>query len=279
MFVPSDRTENNLARVIPLFGRKASRESTELGQSGSTTSYNADVEPAIDRMTPHDIELAPPTAEDEFAALTASQPIAQLRSLLGWLGTSRPITGTGVPRPGSVSELAKAVGVDLDPRALNSRSMRDIPNLMTLWDAATAAGLIELTSTTASRGPSAHEFAHSLPGSLAAHRTALSHAVRRYFVSLNPLRPSETADVVAGQIVLAAMTSAPRKRLPEVGPLGSGDLYEHINASILLGLVDQFITDGWLVCDGNYVVPQPFRPAILDAMKSLSYYERNDTGR
>ncbi|MGV8874424.1 MAG: hypothetical protein ACOH2Q_17965 [Rhodococcus sp. (in: high G+C Gram-positive bacteria)] len=273
--MPPDRTDNNLARVIPLFGRRGSR--------ATTTDFADDIEPVVEspveRVMPHDIELATPDAEDELAALTSSKPIAQLRSLLSWLGTSRPITGTGVPRPGSVSELAKAVGVELDMRALRSRSMLEIPDLMTLWDAAKAAGLIELTSTTAVPGPPAHDFAHSLPGSLTAHRRALSHVIRRNFFSEDPLRPSPPVDVVAGQIVLAAMTDAPRTLLPAVGPAGSGDLYEHIEALILRGMLEKFIADGWLVCDDKYTVPQPFRPAVLDAMKSLPYYETDDTSR
>ena len=75
--------------------------------------------------------------------------------------------------------------------------MLEIPELMTLWDAAKAAGLIELTSTTAVPGPHAHEFAHSLASSLAAHRTALSHVIGRYFFSEDPFRPSPAIDVVA----------------------------------------------------------------------------------
>ncbi|MFY2787364.1 hypothetical protein [Rhodococcus sp. MALMAid1271] len=272
--MPPDRTDSNLAKVIPLFGRRGSR---------NTWDFADVVEPAVEspvvRMTPHDIELAPPDADDEIAALTASKPIGQLRSLLGWLDTSRPITGRGVPRPGSVRELAKAVDVKLDRRALRSRSMLEIPGLMTLWDAAKAAGLIELTSTTAIPGPHAHEFAHSLPGSLTAHRTALSHIIRRHFFTEDPLRPSPAVDVVAGQIVLAAMTDTPRTRLPAVGPAGSGDLYEHIEALILRGMLDQFIADGWLVCDDKYIVPQPFRPAVLDAMKSLPYYQTGAANR
>ena len=274
VLVPPDRTDSDLAKVIPLFGRRGSR---------NTWDFADVVEPAVEspvvRMTPHDIELAPPDADDEIAALTASKPIAQLRSLLGWLDTSRPITGRGVPRPGSVSELAKAVDVELDMRALKSRSMLEISALMTLWDAAKAAGLIELTSTTAIPGPHAHEFAHSLPRGLASHRTALSHIIRRHFFTEDPLRPSPAVDVVAGQIVLAAMTDTPRTRLPAVGPAGSGDLSEHIEALILRGMLDQFIADGWLVCDDKYIVPQPFRPAVLDAMKSLPYYKTGDANR
>ncbi|MCJ0978662.1 hypothetical protein MTX35_13170 [Rhodococcus sp. ARC_M12] len=269
------RTDRDLAEVIPLFGRRESRT--------TTADLADDVEPAVEspveRVTPHGIEPATPDADEELAALTASKPIAQLRSLLVWLGTSRPITGTGVPRPGSVRELAKAVGVELDGRASRSRSMLEIPGLMTLWDAAKAAGLIELTSTTAVPGPHAHQFAHSLASSLAAHRTALSHVIGRHFFSEDPLRPSPAVDVVAGQIVLAAMTSTPRTRLPAVGPVGAGDLYEHIAALILRGMLEQFIADGWLVCDGKYTVPHPFRPAVLDAMTSLPYYETDDTSR
>lgn len=268
------RTGRDLAKVIPLFGRRGSH---------TTWDFADDVEPVVEspveRVTPQDIELATPDPEEELAALTASKPIAQLRSLLGWLGASRSITGRGVPRPGSVSELAKAVDVELDMRALKSRSMLEIPALMTLWDAAMAAGLIELTSTTAVPSPHAHEFAHSLPSSLTAHRTALSHVIRRHFFSEDPLRPSQAVDVVAGQIVLAAMTSAPRTLLPAVGPAGAGDLYEHIEALILRGMLDRFIADGWLVCDGKYKVPQPLRPAVLDAMKSLPYYKTDDTSR
>ncbi|WP_377453771.1 hypothetical protein [Rhodococcoides fascians] len=240
-----DRTDINLARVIPLFGRRGSR---------TTTDFVDDVEPAVgapvDWVTPHDIELAPLDAKDELAALTASKPIAQLRSLLGWLGSSRPTTGTGVPRPGSVYGLAEAVGVELDGRALRARSMLEIHSLMTLWDAARAAGLIELTSTTAVPGPQAHQFAQSLPDSSAAHQIALSHIIRRDFSSKDHRRPLPPADVVAGQIVLAAMTSTPRAQLPELGPAGSGDFYENIDASMLRAIVNHFIADGWLVCDG-----------------------------
>ncbi|WP_206492720.1 hypothetical protein [Rhodococcus sp. KRD162] len=269
-----DRTDSDLAKVIPLFGRRGSR---------NTWDFADVVEPPVQspvvQVSPHDVELAPPDAEEELSALTASKPIAQLRSLLGWLDRSRPITGRGVPRPGSVSELAKAVGVELDPRALRSRSILEVPGLMTLWDAAKAAGLIELTSTTAVPGPHAHEFAHALPSGLASHRTALSHIIRRHFFTEDPLRPSPAVDVVAGQIVLAAMTDTPRTRLPAVGPAAAGDLYEHIEALILRGMLDQFIADGWLVCDDKYIVPQPFRPAVLDAMKSLPYYQTGDANR
>lgn len=122
-------------------------------------------------------------------------------------------------------------------------------------------------------------FAHSFPSSLAAHRTALSHVIRRYFLSEDPLRPLQAPDVVAGQIVLAAMTSTPRRRLPAVGPSGAGDLYEHIEALILRGMLDQFIADGWLVCDGTYEVPAPLRPTVLNAMKSLRYNETDDLHR
>ncbi|OZD87630.1 hypothetical protein CH260_24495 [Rhodococcus sp. 05-2256-B2] len=260
--------------MIPLFGRRGSR---------GTTDFVDDVEPVVESpvqwVTPQHIELASLNAEDELAALTASKPIAQLRSLLGWLGSSRPITGKGVPRPGSVSELAKAVGVELNGRELGARSMLQIKALMTLWDAAKVTGLIELHSTRAVPGPHAQQFAHSHASSLAAHRRALSHVIGRYFFSEDPLRPSPAVDVVAGQIVLAAMTSTPRTQLPAVGPAGAGDLYEHIEALILRGMLEQFIADGWLVCDGNYRVPQPFRPAVLDAMTSLPYYETDTTNR
>ncbi len=157
--------------------------------------------------------------------------------------------------------------------------MLEIKALMTLWDAAKVAGLIELNSTTAVPGPKAHEFAHSLASSLAAHRMALSHVIGRYFFSEDPLCPSPAVDVVAGQIVLAAMTSTPRTQLPAVGPVGTGDLYEHIEALILRGMLEQFIADGWLSCDGKYAVPQAFRPAVLDAMTSLPYYETDTTSQ
>ncbi|KQU58138.1 hypothetical protein ASG84_15925 [Rhodococcus sp. Leaf278] len=268
------RTGRELAEVIPLFGRRGSRTSWDFADDVEPV-----VESPVERLTPHGIELEKPAAEDELAALTASKPIAQLRSLLGWLGTSRPITGAGVPRSGSVRELARAIGVELDGRASRSRSMLEIPSLMTLWDAAKAAGLIELTSTTAVPGPHAQQFAHSRASSLAAHRTALSHVIGRYFFSEDPLRPSPAVDVIAGQIVLASMTSTPRTRLPAVGPTATGDLYEHIDALILRGMLERFIADGWLVCEGKYTVPQPFRPAVLDAMNSLPYYETDDTSR
>ncbi|MFY2787132.1 hypothetical protein [Rhodococcus sp. MALMAid1271] len=44
-------------------------------------------------------------------------------------------------------------------------------------------------------------------------------------------------------------------------------------------MLDQFIAYGWLVCDEKYIVPQPFRPALLDAMKSLPYYQPGDANR
>ncbi|MFI7171665.1 hypothetical protein [Rhodococcoides fascians] len=119
---------------------------------------------------------------------------------------------------------------------------------MTLWDAAKVTGLIELNSTTAVAGPKAHEFAHSLASSLSAHRRALSHVIGRYFFSEDPLRPSPAVDVVAGQIVLAAMTSTPRTQLPAVGPAGAGDLYEHIEALILPACWSGSLrTGGWSV--------------------------------
>ncbi|MFI8568096.1 hypothetical protein ACIGGF_16220 [Rhodococcus sp. NPDC078407] len=85
------RTGRDLAEVVPLFGRRGSR--------ATTADLADDVEPtaesSVERLMPHGIEPATPDASEELAALTASKPIAQLRSLLGWLGTSRPITGRG----------------------------------------------------------------------------------------------------------------------------------------------------------------------------------------
>ena len=42
-------------------------------------------------------------------------------------------------------------------------------------------------------------------------------------------------------------------------------------------LMRRFEADGWLVADGTYNVPVPLRPAILEALRSLPYFESDSS--
>lgn len=230
-------------------------------------------EDSTSAVTPDDIEFTPPSPEDEFAALVALKPVAQLRSLLSWLGTGRQITGTGVPRPALIAELAETVGVELHPREEKARSMREIPSLMALWEAATAADLIELTSTRAFRGPRAHEFDPPSIASLDAARTAVSRFVRSYFDVDDYLNPFGAVKMVAAQSILAAMTDNPPTQLEIADIDVPATTFDAVADVMLRDLLGRFEADGWLVADGTYNVPDALRPAILDTLRSLPYFD------
>ena len=235
-----------------------------------------DEDPAF-AVTPEDIEFTTPSPEDEFAALSALKPVAQLRSLLSWLGKGRQITGTGVPRPALIAGLAESVGIELYPRDAKARSMREIPSLMALWDAAVAADLIELTSTRAFRGPRADEFDPPSIASLDAARTAVSRFVRSYFDIDDNLDPFGAVKMIAAQAVLASMTGNPPTQLKTADINTPDGTFDAAADTMFRDLMRRFEADGWLVADGTYNVPVPLRPAILEALRSLPYFESDSS--
>ncbi|MGB2951132.1 MAG: plasmid pRiA4b ORF-3 family protein [Rhodococcus sp. (in: high G+C Gram-positive bacteria)] len=227
-------------------------------------------------VTPGDIVVTAGSPVNEFEALSSLKPVAQLRSLLSWLGKGKQITGTGVVRPALIAALAAAVGIELSDGEQSARSMREIPSLMALWEAATAAGLIELTSTKAFAGPRAHEFAQSQLTSLPATHVAIVQFVRRYFEVDDALDRFQAVKVFAAQIVLAAMTEDPPAVIAPADPSESADTFDAVAESMLRRLVGHFVTDGWLVADGTYRVPDPLRPVILDALRSLDFFDAEE---
>lgn len=227
-------------------------------------------------VTLDDVELHSISPEDEYAALSSLKLVDQIRSLLTWIGKGRPITGTGVIRPALIADLAEAVGVELTDGNRAARSMRAIPRLMTLWDAATASGLIELTSTKAFRGPHAHEFAQSLIASLPATREAVSLVIGRYFPVDDALDLFASVKVLAAQIVLRSMTNEPPIELAPADPSLPAYTFEAEAGSALRALLRQFAVDGWLIADGLYRVPDPLRPAVLSALRSLDLFDADD---
>lgn len=117
------------------------------------------------------------------AALARVTVVAQVRTLLEWIGKSRPVAQAGGLRRADIAEVAamlgfNAVGVNkrgLDPSFLppeqikphqplpipesfKAMSIRDVPPLNAWWDTLITTELIELTATRVRPGPKAAEW-------------------------------------------------------------------------------------------------------------------------
>lgn len=113
------------------------------------------------------------------SALAETQIVSAVRELLSWLGGSRPITSSGVPRRADINPLAAMIGISAEGVARRPRhdpfgqdlgvpahqrlpfyaqSALEVPELMAWWDALQEVGVIELTSTRVRPGPEATTF-------------------------------------------------------------------------------------------------------------------------
>lgn len=80
-----------------------------------------------------------------------SRLLAEAQTLAEWVGTGRPVTARGVPKPAAAVEACGVLGIDLPSR--KPRSALDIDELMKVWSVAVAAGFVVVSSGRAAAGP------------------------------------------------------------------------------------------------------------------------------
>lgn len=107
---------------------------------------NGDEEP----LGPH-LDVVVPREKDEFAALLIVPFLQQVTALLDWVGSSRPVTGTGALRRKDIPEVADRLGIELP--GVSVQSMWQLTELADVWFAATECGILERTATTVRPGP------------------------------------------------------------------------------------------------------------------------------
>jgi len=79
------------------------------------------------------------------AAAAITPEMSALRTLTGWVGDGKEVTGSELLRPGLVPEICALLGIDL-PAGAKVRSAADVEPLCALWDTARAAGLVTVGS-------------------------------------------------------------------------------------------------------------------------------------
>ncbi|MBC2639107.1 MULTISPECIES: plasmid pRiA4b ORF-3 family protein [unclassified Rhodococcus (in: high G+C Gram-positive bacteria)] len=233
------------------------------------------VEPEPPVLFPDDIPLPTVDEEDELRALLALPAITALAALVDWVGTSKPVTSTKVPKPVSVPALADALGIDLDvgsvgiPRVGKIRSMREVPDMMSYWETAEEVGLITVNSTRAARGPNAELFADRTTGALPLIRAAVTEFVRSQLVSTHdhPDDLTQLTDVVVMQVILAGMTPEPSLAPSEDAPL---DDEQSIMDEFIHDRLETLVEQKWLTKDDAYRVPAALQPAVLRAVQLAS---------
>lgn len=176
-----------------------------------TLFYDDDDEPD----EPGELELPQhPSADEELAALSGTQLAAHLRSLLQWIGESKPVTSTGALKLAEIEGAAAAVGLvakgaarnakrqhipgfnteSLEPSApLIVKTMHDLPLLSKIWAALEGGGFIDIGSTKVWPTPNAEAILnHGHPAHLAALRGLMAN-----FLSVSVMGEQEWAPWVA----------------------------------------------------------------------------------
>jgi hypothetical protein len=91
------------------------------------------------------VELKPYLVTPELAAAAlASETMTAVVTLADWIGDGRPVTDSGVLRPADAAEVCAVLGIEL-PSGKKPRSALDVHELTDYWEAALAAGLIEVS--------------------------------------------------------------------------------------------------------------------------------------
>lgn len=223
------------------------------------------------------------------------------RALLEWIGSSRPITQTGVPRRADIETVAAMIGVDAEGTARRSertdwnamarqlggpvserqrvlvQSAQEIPELMAWWTGLQEAGVIELTVTRVRPGPHADSFAPGAELSLPVADELISTYVAEIAASplfsastmLDPfVRPIVTQTVarILGALVPDSKLEGPSGGLPE---LFQPRVREEMRRLEVAGLVE-FIDD-------EPVVPLALRgPVMIGVMMASAVLEGED---
>ncbi len=229
------------------------------------------LEPQPPVLLPDDITLPAVDVEDELRALTSLPVITTLVALVEWVGAGAPVTSTKVPKPASLPDLAHALGIDLAvdsdgfPRARRIRSMRDVPELLELWEIAEEIGLITVNSTRAVRGSNAELVTDRTARALPLIRATVTEYVRRQLVSTqcDPLDPAYLSDIVVIQVILAGMTEEPTAS-SEDAPF---DDEQSLMDDFVYDRLDTLVEQKWLTRDDAYRVPAALQPAVLRAVQ------------
>gem|GEM_PF-961056 len=160
-------------------------------------------------------------------ALAQLPPIAGVRELLEWIGTSRPITGSGALRRADIEPVAAMLGVRAvgvakrpdrkvdDAEPVYVSTMWELPSLAVWWEALDVAAVLEITAS------------RVRPGGAAAQWLA------------EDLPPLELAEKVVGMLIASTLT---RDLRSGVGPFALAAARRAVN--LLLDALDEWDDGG-----------------------------------
>ena len=228
-------------------------------------------------------------AEARIAALMATPLLTGIPKLLEWIGHSKPVTGTGMPRRADIEAVAAMIGIDAQGVAklppveeiesaiqaldlskpappapkLQVQSAKDIGELRAWWATLEAHAVIELTSTRVLPGPLSEVFAASQVDDLEAVEMLVVGFIREYLLG-------ET-DQYFGFIAvehtieqLLALVSEKEDSSNEV-PFEPFSV-RHLRSFESMGLLQ--------IRESQPFIPEPIRPAmVLGAMLTLADLE------
>lgn len=260
-------------------------------------------------LTAADLAVPEVDPAEELRALTGLPGVKRLTALLDWVGRGRPVTSTGALKLALVPEAAALFGVhavvatrrrtqaatepglfpeELDQhptpvpggQAIRVRSMWDLPELADAWSVAVAIGLLTVGSTTARPGPAAELWGKPDTDPHAFHelcRRAVSESIvaRLTRTQPGPLGVLEDSmNEAVAQVVLLGFTDQPvpsdaaerGRRLAELDDTMLSDALD----KALFTRVEELVAEGILDATDGYRVRDPLKPAVHQALRTLT---------
>lgn len=254
------------ARVIAYAGMTLARFLTEHGRwagDPDALAFAQERLPAAVGLMMGTSEIGPVDEDAERAALMATEPLARITVLLGWLGDGRPTTPNRWLKPAAARELAQALGLEMPA---GRTSMSNFAPLRHLWLYAQAMGLIKVNTVRATPVVSAAEW-EAAP--VQAPRNALTNWIDSMFPEDVDTEFSAQFYESLAAIIMAGCTNFANTRADIDGwveKLG----YSEVLVRALHGRLASYIEEGWLTLEADtYVVPEALRPAVLPAIPQL----------
>lgn len=228
------------------------------------------------------------SAEDRYAAVVATPLITGVAKLVEWLGTSQPVTGTGMPKRADIEQVAAMLGIDAQGVAklppleiadstllaldlskpappqptLQVQSAKDIEALRAWWTALEIHRGIEFTSTRVLPGPMFETLAKPQLEDLEPLEMFLVSYIREYLLgeTERPFGNIAVEHTIAQLLRLADVTEGSSEE-----PFAAFSI-RHLRNFESMGLLE--------IRDSRLCIPEPLRPAVvLGAMLTLTELE------
>lgn len=234
-------------------------------------------------------------AEERYAAIVSTPLITGAAKLIEWIGKSKPVTGTGMPKRADIEVVAAMLGIDAQGVAksppmesdmdmaldldlskpaskkptLQVQSAKDIGALRTWWSALEIHEAIVLTATTVRPGPMSELLADPHIDDLEQLEMFIVSFIREYLMGETDAIFGGAAVIgTIGQLVAAGRTNddAVASDTSSGAEFGAVFAIRHLRMFEAMGLLE--------IRDGKPFIPEPLRPVVvLGALLTLAEIE------